>query len=169
MFLIPDLKQKSMIRIGNGYDVHLLADGLPFYLGGIKVDHTKGCVAHSDGDTLIHALCDAMLGALALGDIGKHFPDSSAEFKGIDSKILLARVNKLIHEQGYEIVNADCTILLQKPKVAPYIIPMRECLASILETTPDRVSVKATTTAGAGFVGREEAIAVYATVLLKRK
>lgn len=158
-----------MIRIGNGYDVHLLADGLPFYLGGIKVDHTKGCVAHSDGDTLIHALCDAMLGALALGDIGKHFPDSSAEFKGIDSKILLARVNKLIHEQGYEIVNADCTILLQKPKVAPYIIPMRECLASILETTPDRVSVKATTTEGAGFVGREEAIAVYATVLLKRK
>lgn len=169
MFLIPDLKQKSMIRIGNGYDVHLLADGLPFYLGGIKVEHTKGCVAHSDGDTLIHALCDAMLGALALGDIGKHFPDSSAEFKGIDSKILLARVNKLIHEQGYEIVNADCTILLQKPKVAPYIIPMRECLASILETTPDRVSVKATTTEGAGFVGREEAIAVYATVLLKRK
>ena len=169
MFLIPDLKQKSMIRIGNGYDVHLLADGLPFYLGGIKVDHTKGCVAHSDGDTLIHALCDAMLGALALGDIGKHFPDSSAEFKGIDSKILLARVNKLIHEQGYEIVNADCTILVQKPKVAPYIIPMRECLASILETTPDRVSVKATTTEGAGFVGREEAIAVYATVLLKRK
>ena len=164
MFLIPDLKQKSMIRIGNGYDVHLLADGLPFYLGGIKVDHTKGCVAHSDGDTLIHALCDAMLGALALGDIGKHFPDSSAEFKGIDSKILLARVNKLIHEQGYEIENADCTILLQKPKVAPYIIPMRECLASILETTPDRVSVKATTTEGAGFVGREEAIAVYATV-----
>lgn len=158
-----------MIRIGNGYDVHLLADGLPFYLGGIKVEHTKGCVAHSDGDTLIHALCDAMLGALALGDIGKHFPDSSAEFKGIDSKILLARVNKLIHEQGYEIVNADCTILLQKPKVAPYIIPMRECLASILETTPDRVSVKATTTEGAGFVGREEAIAVYATVLLKRK
>lgn len=169
MILIPDLKQKSMIRIGNGYDVHLLADGLPFYLGGIKVEHTKGCVAHSDGDTLIHALCDAMLGALALGDIGKHFPDSSAEFKGIDSKILLARVNKLIHEQGYEIVNADCTILLQKPKVAPYIIPMRECLASILETTPDRVSVKATTTEGAGFVGREEAIAVYATVLLKRK
>lgn len=158
-----------MIRIGNGYDVHLLADGLPFYLGGIKVEHTKGCVAHSDGDTLIHALCDAMLGALALGDIGKHFPDSSAEFKGIDSKILLARVNKLIHEQGYEIVNADCTILLQKPKVAPYIIPMRECLAAILETTPDRVSVKATTTEGAGFVGREEAIAVYATVLLKRK
>lgn len=157
-----------MIRVGNGYDVHLLADGLPFYLGGIKIEHTKGCVAHSDGDTLIHALCDAMLGALALGDIGKHFPDTSAEFKGIDSKILLKRVNELIISKGYELVNADCTILLQKPKVAPYIIPMRECLASVLNTLPDRISVKATTTEGAGFVGREEAIAVYATVLLKK-
>ncbi len=157
-----------MIRVGNGYDVHLLADGLPFYLGGIRIEHTKGCVAHSDGDTLIHALCDAMLGALALGDIGKHFPDTSAEFKGIDSKILLKRVNELIISKGYELVNADCTILLQKPKVAPYIIPMRECLASVLNTLPDRISVKATTTEGAGFVGREEAIAVYATVLLKK-
>ena len=157
------------IRVGNGYDVHLLADGLPFYLGGVKVEHTKGCVAHSDGDTLIHALCDAMLGALALGDIGKHFPDSSAEFKGIDSKILLRRVNELIDSKGYEIVNADCTILLQKPKVAPYIIPMREALASVLEIDAGRISVKATTTEGAGFVGREEAIAVYATVLLKSK
>lgn len=157
-----------MIRVGNGYDVHLLADGLPFYLGGIKIEHTKGCVAHSDGDTLIHALCDAMLGALALGDIGKHFPDTSAEFKGIDSKILLKRVNELIISKGYELVNADCTILLQKPKVAPYIIPMRECLASVLNTLPNRISVKATTTEGAGFVGREEAIAVYATVLLKK-
>ena len=109
-----------------------------------------------------------MLGALALGDIGKHFPDTSAEFKGIDSKILLKRVNELIISKGYELVNADCTILLQKPKVAPYIIPMRECLASVLNTLPDRISVKATTTEGAGFVGREEAIAVYATVLLKK-
>ena len=158
-----------MLRIGNGYDVHLLADGLPFFLGGIKIEHTKGCVAHSDGDTLIHALCDAMLGALALGDIGKHFPDSSAEFKGIDSKILLRRVNELINAKGYEIVNADCTILLQKPKVAPYIVPMRECLASVLGIETERISVKATTTEGAGFVGREEAIAVYATVLLQKK
>lgn len=157
------------IRVGNGYDVHLLADGLPFFLGGIKIEHTKGCVAHSDGDTLIHALCDAMLGALALGDIGKHFPDSSAEFKGIDSKILLRRVNELINAKGYEIVNADCTILLQKPKVAPYIVPMRECLASVLGIETERISVKATTTEGAGFVGREEAIAVYATVLLQKK
>lgn len=158
-----------MIRVGNGYDVHLLADGLPFFLGGIRIEHTKGCVAHSDGDTLIHALCDAMLGALALGDIGKHFPDSSAEFKGIDSKILLSRVNRLINEKGYTIGNADCTILLQKPKIAPYIVKMRECLSQVLEIETDRISIKATTTEGAGFVGREEAIAVYATVLLKQK
>ncbi len=156
------------IRVGNGYDVHLLAPSLPFWLGGVKVEHTKGCVAHSDGDTLIHALCDALLGALALGDIGKHFPDTSSEFKGIDSKILLKRTYELILERGYTLVNADCTILLQKPKIAPYIIPMRECLASLLGVSVDRVSVKATTTEGAGFVGREEAIAVYATVLLNK-
>lgn len=154
------------IRVGNGYDVHLLEDGLDFWLGGIKLEHTKGCVAHSDGDTLIHALCDAMLGALALGDIGKHFPDNSAQYKGIDSKILLGRVNELIKEKGWGVVNADCTILLQKPKVAKYIVPMRETLAGVLGIGTDRISVKATTTEGAGFVGREEAIAVYATVLL---
>ena len=157
------------IRIGNGYDVHLLAHGLDFWLGGVKIEHTKGCIAHSDGDTLIHALCDAMLGALALGDIGKHFPDSSEEFKGIDSKILLARVNALIKSKGYSLVNADCTILLQKPKIAPYIIPMRETLAGVLGVDTERISVKATTTEGAGFVGREEAVAVYATVLLEKK
>ncbi len=156
-------------RIGNGYDVHLLADGLPFYLGGIKIEHTKGCVAHSDGDTLIHALCDALLGALALGDIGKHFPDTSDEFKGIDSKILLDRTYSLIKEQGYELVNADCTILLQKPKIAPYILQMREKLASVLKIDKNIISVKATTTEGVGFVGREEAIAVYATVLVEKK
>ena len=137
------------IRIGNGYDVHLLKEGLEFWLGGIKLEHTKGCVAHSDGDTLIHALCD----------IGKHFPDNSDEFKGIDSKILLARVNELIKSKGYSVVNADCTILLQKPKVAKYIVGMRETLSGILGVEADRVSVKATTTEGAGFVGREEAIA----------
>jgi 2-C-methyl-D-erythritol 2,4-cyclodiphosphate synthase len=109
-----------------------------------------------------------MLGALALGDIGKHFPDNSAEFKGIDSKILLSRVNELIKGRGYSLVNADCTILLQKPKVAPYIVPMRECLAKVLGVEVERISVKATTTEGAGFVGREEAIAVYATVLLQK-
>ena len=157
------------LRIGNGYDVHRLADGLPFYLGGLKIEHTKGCVAHSDGVTLIHALCDALLGALALGDIGKHFPDTSSEFKGIDSKILLKRSYDLIKERGYQLVNADCTILLQKPKVAPYIIPMRECLASVMGVNADMISIKATTTEGVGFVGREEAIAVYATVLVEKK
>ena len=157
------------LRIGQGYDVHRLADGLPFYLGGVKIEHTKGCIAHSDGDTLIHALCDALLGALALGDIGKHFPDTSAEFKGIDSKILLDRPYSLIKEQGYELVNADCTILLQKPKIAPYIVPMREKLASVLKINKNIISVKATTTEGVGFVGREEAVAVYATVLVEKK
>lgn len=156
-------------RTGNGYDVHLLADGLPFFLGGVKIEHTKGCVAHSDGDTLIHALCDALLGALALGDIGKHFPDTSDEFKGIDSKILLERSYCLVKERGFSLVNADCTILLQKPKVAGYIDSMRNVLAEILEVTPERISVKATTTEGAGFVGREEAVAVYATVLVEKK
>ena len=154
------------LRIGSGYDVHLLTKGLPFYIGGVKIEHTKGCIAHSDGDTLIHALCDALLGALALGDIGRHFPDTSEEFKGIDSKILLRRTYDLILERGYRLVNADCTILLQRPKVASYILPMRETLAEILQVHPDRISIKATTTEGAGFVGREEGIAVYATVLI---
>lgn len=154
-------------RVGNGYDVHLLAEGLPLWLGGIRIEHTKGCVAHSDGDVLIHALCDALLGALALGDIGKHFPDSSAEFKGIDSKILLERTCSMVKERGYKLVNADCTLLLQRPKIAPYINLMRETLASVMGVEVGRVSVKATTTEGAGFVGREEGVAVYATVLLQ--
>ena len=154
-------------RVGNGYDVHLLAEGLPLWLGGIRIEHTKGCVAHSDGDVLIHALCDALLGALALGDIGKHFPDTSAEFKGIDSKILLKRTYSMVKERGYKLVNADCTLLLQRPKVAPYINLMRETLASVMGVEVGRVSVKATTTEGAGFVGREEGVAVYATVLLR--
>ena len=154
-------------RVGNGYDVHLLAEGLPLWLGGIRIEHTKGCVAHSDGDVLIHALLDARLGALALGDIGKHFPDTSAEFKGIDSKILLKRTYSMVKERGYKLVNADCTLLLQRPKVAPYINLMRETLASVMGVEVGRVSVKATTTEGAGFVGREEGVAVYATVLLQ--
>ena len=154
-------------RVGNGYDVHLLAEGLPLWLGGIRIEHTKGCVAHSDGDVLIHALCDALLGALALGDIGKHFPDTSAEFKGIDSKILLKRTYSMVKEREYKLVNADCTLLLQRPKVAPYINLMRETLASVMGVEVGRVSVKATTTEGAGFVGREEGVAVYATVLLQ--
>ncbi|MBQ8500185.1 MAG: 2-C-methyl-D-erythritol 2,4-cyclodiphosphate synthase [Bacteroidales bacterium] len=156
------------IRIGNGYDVHALAEGLPLWLGGVQVESPLGCIAHSDGDVAIHALCDALLGALALGDIGKHFPDTSDEFKGIDSKILLARVVELIDREGWHIVNVDITIAMQRPKLAPYIIPMRECLAEIMEISPARVSVKATTTEKLGFVGRSEGCEVYAVALLGR-
>ena len=156
------------IRIGNGYDVHALAQGLPLWLGGVKIESPIGCIAHSDGDVAIHALCDALLGALALGDIGKHFPDTSDEFAGIDSKILLERVMKLIRSEGWNVGNADITIAMQKPKLAPYIIPMRECLASIMGVSLDCVSVKATTTEKLGFVGRSEGCEVYAVVFLTR-
>lgn len=155
-------------RIGNGYDVHALAEGLPLWVCGIRIEHEKGCVAHSDGDTPVHALCDALLGALALGDIGKHFPDTSGEFKGIDSKILLRMVYDLVVEKGYHLVNADITIMLQKPKLAGHIGLMRETIAGILASDISAISVKATTTEKLGFVGREEGIAAYATVLLGR-
>ena len=156
------------IRIGNGYDVHALAEGLPLWLGGVRIDSPIGCIAHSDGDVAIHALCDALLGALALGDIGKHFPDTSDEFAGIDSKILLKRVVSLIAEKGWSIGNVDITIAMQRPKLAPYIIPMRECLASVMEIPVDCVSVKATTTEKLGFVGRGEGCEVYAVALLSK-
>lgn len=154
------------IRIGNGYDVHALADGLPLWLGGVRIESPVGCIAHSDGDVALHALCDALLGALALGDIGKHFPDTSDEFKGIDSKILLERVTGLVRAQGWSISNIDITIALQRPKLAGYIVPMRECIAGVTGIGPDRVSVKATTTEKLGFVGRGEGCEVYATALL---
>ena len=157
------------IRIGNGYDVHALAEGLPLWLGGVKIESPVGCIAHSDGDAAIHSLCDALLGALALGDIGKHFPDTSDEFKGIDSKILLSRVTELIQEKGWTVGNVDITIAMQRPKLASYIIPMRECLAGIMGIDIDRVSVKATTTEKLGFVGRGEGCEVYAVVLLTRQ
>lgn len=157
------------IRIGNGYDVHALAPELPLWLGGVQVESPIGCIAHSDGDVAIHALCDALLGALALGDIGKHFPDTSSEFKGIDSKILLARVMELVRKDGWELGNADITIAMQRPKLAPYIIPMRECMAEVMGVNVDAVSVKATTTEKLGFVGRGEGCEVYAVVLLTRK
>ena len=155
-------------RIGNGYDVHRLADGLPLVLCGVSIPHTKGCVAHSDGDVALHALCDALLGALALGDIGKHFPDTSDEFKGIDSKILLSRVVKMISDAGWKVVNADVTLLLQKPKVAPYISLMRETVAPLLGVETGCFSVKATTTEHLGFEGREEGVSAQAVVLLSR-
>ena len=157
------------IRIGNGYDVHALAEGLPLWLGGVLIESPIGCIAHSDGDVAIHALCDALLGALALGDIGKHFPDTSNEFKGIDSKILLDRVMGLIRTEGWTVANADITIAMQRPKLAPYIIPMRECLASVMGISVDRISVKATTTEKLGFVGRSEGCEVYAVALLTKE
>ena len=153
-------------RIGQGYDVHALAPQLPLWLGGIRIDSPVGCIAHSDGDVAIHALCDALLGALALGDIGHHFPDNSDEFKGIDSKILLARVLGLVRERGWQPVNVDITIALQRPKLAPHIAGMRACLAGRLGISEDRVSVKATTTEKLGFVGRGEGCEVWAVALL---
>lgn len=154
------------IRIGNGYDVHALAEGLELWLGGVRIDSPTGCIAHSDGDVAIHALCDALLGALALGDIGKHFPDTSDEFKGIDSKILLDRTMSLVKAHGYRLGNADITIAMQRPKLAPHIMQMRETMAKIMDVPVENVSVKATTTEKLGFVGRGEGCEVYAVVLL---
>ena len=156
------------IRIGNGFDVHALSAGLPMWLGGIQIPSETGFVAHSDGDVAIHALCDALLGALALGDIGHLFPDSSDEWKGVDSKILLAKVMQLVREKGWKVGNVDITIALQRPKLAPHIESMRRCLASILGVGIDSVSVKATTTERLGFVGRGEGCAVWATALVER-
>lgn len=154
------------LRIGHGYDVHALAEGLPLVIGGVEIAHTKGCVAHSDGDVAIHAICDALLGAVALGDIGKLFPDTSAEYKGIDSKILLRRVCDLVQDSGYAISNVDCTIAMQRPKLRPHIDNMRATLASVMGLDVSRVSVKATTTEHLGFEGREEGVSTHAVVLL---
>lgn len=156
-----------MYRIGFGYDVHALVPERELWLGGIKIPHTLGLLGHSDADVLIHAICDAMLGAANLKDIGYHFPDTSSNFKNIDSKILLKECDRLIKEKGYTISNIDSTICAQKPKLKDYIDPMRECLAGVLELDPDQVSVKATTTEKLGFVGKEEGIAAQAVVLLK--
>ena len=155
-------------RIGHGYDVHKLVEGRKLILGGVDIPHSIGLLGHSDADVLVHAIMDALLGAAALGDIGRHFPDSSDEFKGIDSKKLLSRVCALIQEKGYRVGNADITIALQAPKLAPYILAMRSTLAAIMEIETDRVSVKATTTEKLGFVGRKEGCQVWATVLLVR-
>ena len=155
-------------RIGNGYDVHALREGLPMFLCGVQIESPAGFVAHSDGDVAIHALCDALLGCLALGDIGKHFPDSSPRWKGIDSKKLLAAVMTLVKERGWKVGNVDVTIALQQPKLAPYILEMRSTLAGILEVEVDAVSVKATTTEHLGFTGRGEGCQVWATALIAK-
>lgn len=148
--------------------MHALADGLKLVLGGVEIEHTKGCVAHSDGDVAIHAICDALLGALALGDIGKLFPDTSEEFRDIDSRILLRRVVDLVASRGYTVSNVDCTIAMQRPKLRPHIDAMRKALASTMGIECDRVSVKATTTERMGFEGREEGVSAHAVVLVYR-
>jgi len=154
------------IRIGSGVDFHQLAEGRELWLGGIQIPHIKGAVGHSDADVLLHAICDAMLGAACLGDIGVHFPDTSNEFKGIDSKILLQRSQTLIAAEGYRVGNVDSTLCLQAPKIKAYVPQMQEAIASILGITIKDVSIKATTTEKMGFVGREEGVVAYASVLL---
>jgi 2-C-methyl-D-erythritol 2,4-cyclodiphosphate synthase len=153
-------------RIGQGIDFHRLEEGLELWLGGVHIVSSMGCVAHSDGDVLIHAICDALLGAAGLNDIGSHFPDSSDEFRGIDSKILLKRTVQMISERGYRIVNIDSTVCLEMPKLAPYINAMRITMAAIANISPDAVSVKATTTEKMGFTGRGEGIVAMAVCLL---
>lgn len=154
------------IRVGQGYDVHQLAKGLPFILGGIHIPHSHGMVAHSDGDVLLHAICDALLGAAGIRDIGFHFPDTSQDFKNIDSRILLRKTYELISAKGWNIANIDATVCLQKPKLLPHIPVMQETIAQDLQIDISQVSIKATTTEKLGFVGREEGIAVYAVALL---
>jgi 2-C-methyl-D-erythritol 2,4-cyclodiphosphate synthase len=158
----------SNSRIGHGYDVHKLEDGKKFVIGGIEIDHYKGAVGHSDADVVIHVICDALLGALSLGDIGKHFPDTDNKYKGIDSKILLQKVMNLVSEKKYQISNVDVTILLQKPKLRNYIDSMRDSLSKIMEISISQISVKATTTEGLGFVGREEGVAAHCVCLITR-
>ena len=154
------------MRIGLGYDVHQLVPDRKLWLGGIEIPHTLGLLGHSDADVLLHAICDALLGAAALGDIGKHFPDTDPKYKNIDSKLLLRHCNELLLKNGYRVGNIDSIIVAQKPKVGPYIPQMRECIASILGIEPGQVSVKATTTEHLGFEGREEGISAHAIALL---
>ncbi|MEG1738397.1 MAG: 2-C-methyl-D-erythritol 2,4-cyclodiphosphate synthase [Odoribacter sp.] len=154
------------IKTGIGIDVHRLEEGREFWLGGIKIEHEKGCVAHSDGDVLIHAICDALLGATGMRDIGYHFPDTAAAFKDIDSKFLLKQTFNMITNKGFAISNVDCVISLQRPKISGYIEDMRECLAEIMELSIEDMSIKATTTEQLGYEGREEGVTAYANVLL---
>lgn len=157
------------IRVGFGYDVHRLVEDRELWLGGIKLEHTMGLLGHSDADVLIHALCDALLGAANMRDIGYHFPDTSADFKGIDSKILLKQTMDLIAAKGYRLGNADITVAAQRPKLNPHIEEMKQCLAGVMNCDVDDISIKATTTEKLGFTGREEGIAAYATVLIEKE
>ena len=155
-------------RIGSGVDFHQLAAGRELWIGGIKIPHHKGAIGHSDADVLLHAICDALLGALCLGDIGDHFPDTDSAYKNIDSKILLQKTIELIKKQGYSIVNIDTTLCLQAPRIKPYTEQMQKAIAAIADITEKDISIKATTTEQMGFVGREEGLMAYATVLLKK-
>lgn len=157
-----------MYRIGFGFDVHQLVEGRELWLGGVKIPAVKGALGHSDADVLLHAICDALLGALALGDIGKHFPDTDQSFKGIDSKLLLAKVIELIGSKGYSVVNIDASLCVEKPKVMPYSNEMRAVIAQICNITIDDVSIKATTNEKMGFIGREEGLTAYAVTLLQK-
>ena len=155
-----------MTRIGMGYDVHQLTEGRDLWLGGIKIKHSMGLLGHSDADVLIHAICDALLGAANMRDIGYHFPDTAEETDGIDSKILLLKTMELIRGKGYELGNIDCTVCAEQPKLNPHIEDMRNCLASVMNTDQDNVSIKATTTEKLGFTGRQEGISAYAVALI---
>lgn len=157
------------IKVGFGFDVHQLKEGEDFWLGGIKIPHTKGAVGHSDADVLIHTICDALLGAANLRDIGFHFPPTDNKYKGIDSKILLQEVVKLVVEKGYQVGNVDATIALETPKINPHIPEMKKVLAQLLKVDEDDVSIKATTTERLGFEGREEGVSAYAVVLIEKK
>jgi 2-C-methyl-D-erythritol 2,4-cyclodiphosphate synthase len=159
----------AQFKIGSGYDVHQFAENRKLVIGGVEIPYEKGLLGHSDADVLLHAICDAILGALALGDIGKHFPDTDPKYKGADSKQLLSHVYYLMRDHNYEIGNIDTTVLLQKPKLAPHISKMQEIISNILSVYPEQISIKATTTEGLGFVGREEGCAASAVVLLNKK
>ena len=165
---MKDGNSDKMLRIGNGYDVHVLTEGRKLVLGGVEIPHTKGVLGHSDGDVLVHAIMDAMLGALALGDIGQHFPDTDMQYKNIDSMVLLSKVKELIYSKGYKIINLDSIIVLQKPKVKPYIETMRKRIAEVLELEIEQVSVKATTEEKLGFTGDESGVKSYCVVLLEK-
>lgn len=156
------------IRVGFGFDVHKLVEGRDLWMGGIKIDHSLGLLGHSDADVLLHVICDALLGAANMRDIGYHFPDTSADMKDIDSKILLAKTIELIAAKGYTVGNIDCTICAERPKMNPHIPAMKECIAKIMNTDVDNISIKATTTEKLGFTGREEGISAYATVLINK-
>ncbi|HRH70376.1 MAG TPA: 2-C-methyl-D-erythritol 2,4-cyclodiphosphate synthase [Flavobacteriales bacterium] len=158
-----------MIRVGFGFDVHRLVEGRELWLGGIRIPHSSGALGHSDADVLLHAVCDALLGAAALGDIGQHFPDTDPTWKGADSKLLLAGVVRLLNEKGWSVGNVDCTLILERPKIMPHVPAMRAAMAPLLKVAVDAISIKATTSETLGYIGREEGVAAHAVALIERR